>query len=76
MSIVSRDDSSFAEIFKCSSVSSLLHIEKLLLIPGIEVNRLNEGVDHTILAMLSCAVKTEMDSEVYGGPFRVLLFTI
>jgi hypothetical protein len=26
--------------------------------------------------MLSCAVKTEMDSEVYGGPFRVLLFTI
>jgi hypothetical protein len=76
VTIIGSDDSSLAKIFQRSGVASFLHVEQLFLIPGVEVDRLNEGVNHTVLTMLPCAIQTKMNAKVYRGPFRVLLFAI
>ena len=70
------DDSSFFEVLEGSIVASFFHEEKLFSIPGIEVDRLDEGVDDAVLTMLAGAVETQMDAQVDRGPLRVLLLAV
>lgn len=74
--VLRSDDPSFFEVLESSTVASLFHEEKLFSIPGVEVDRLDERVDDSVLSVPSCAVETELHSNVDGGPLGILLFTV
>ena len=74
--VLGGDDTSFAEVLKGPGVASLFHEKQLFAIPGVEVSGLDKGVDDSVLTVLSCAVKAEVDAKVDGGPLGVFLFAV
>jgi len=71
-----RYDPAFPEILQGPRVGPLLHVKQLLVVPLVEVGRLHERVNHTILAVFARAIDTQMHREVDGRPFGVFLLAV
>lgn len=70
------DDPTFSEVFDSSLISSLLHKHQLFSIPFIKIGGFNKRIHNPILPMFASTVNTKMNSNVYGSPSWVFLFTI
>lgn len=74
--VVRSDYASFSEIFQCPCITTLLHIQYLLLVPSIKIDRLHKRNNHSILSMFSCAIQAKKDTQMDGSPFRILFLAI
>ena len=76
MLVGGSDDSPLPEVVQGSTVTSLFHEEELLAVPGVKIDGLHKGIDDSILSMLACTVKTEMDTQMDRRPLGILFLTV
>lgn len=76
MTITICNDTTLSKVLECPSIGPLLHEQKLLMIPFIEIGRFHKRVNDSILSVLACTINTQVNTQMNRCPFGIFLFAI